>query len=73
MSDLSKEQKKELQKLADDMAKEAKSVRLDYKNNPSEISGSEIHIHENSPYLKERHERLITFDGKQMKIKPDSK
>ena len=73
MDELTKKQKEELQKLADGMSQEAKSVRLDYKKTPSEISGSQVHIHENSPYLKERHERLITFDGKQMKIKPDSK
>ena len=71
MKELTKEQQKELKKLADDMAKEAKSVRLDYKNEPSDMSGSVVQIHENSPFLKEKHERLITIDGKQVRIKPD--
>ena len=53
-----------LQKLAEEMINEAKKIREDYKNNPSEMSGSYIHIHENSPYLKEKHERLIKFDKK---------
>ena len=48
---LTKEQKKELQSLADDIIFEAKEVRLDYKNNPSELSGSVIQVHENSPAL----------------------
>ena len=43
------------------------------KDNPSEESGSRIHIHQNSPFLKEKHERLIKIDGKELKIKPDTK
>tara|TARA_Y100001963_G_scaffold126867_1_gene179762 strand:- start:969 stop:1214 length:246 start_codon:yes stop_codon:yes gene_type:complete len=70
--ELKNKQKEELQKLADEMAEEAKKVREDYKNNPSELSGSVTQVHEDSPLLKERHERLITFDGKEMKIKPDA-
>ena len=50
-NNLTKEQKKELQSLADDIIFEAKEVRLDYKNNPSELSGSVIQVHENSPAL----------------------
>ena len=64
--------KKELERLAKEMSEEAKKVREDYNNNPSEISGSVTHIHENSPYLKERHERVIEFVGKKLKIKPDA-
>jgi hypothetical protein len=48
---LTKEQREELQKLTDDLVIEAKKVRKDYKKNPSEISGSVVSIHENSPYL----------------------
>ena len=47
VSELTKEQKKELQKLADDMTQEAKKVRLDYKENPSDMSGSVHYVHEN--------------------------
>ena len=68
---LTKKQIKELEKLTKDMVGEAKKVVKDYKENPSEISGSVIMVHENSPYLKEKNERLITFGGKQMKIKSD--
>ena len=63
---LTKKQQEELQKLADEMSREAKSVRLDYKDNPSVESGSRVYIHQNSPFLKEKHERLIKFDKKDL-------
>ena len=72
MKELTKEQQKELKKLADEMAKEAEGVRKSYKNEPSDMSGSVVQIHENSPFLKEKHERLVTLDGKQVRIKPDA-
>tara|TARA_Y100000034_G_C6545139_1_gene235337 strand:- start:187 stop:423 length:237 start_codon:yes stop_codon:yes gene_type:complete len=70
---LTKKQQEELQKLTDEIIQDAKKVRLDYKENPSEISGSITQIHENSPFLKEKHERLVKIDGKELKIKPDTK
>ena len=70
---LTKKQQEELQKLTDDMIKDAKKVRLDYKENPSDMSGSVHYVHENSPFLREKHERLIKIDGKELKIKPDTK
>tara|TARA_R100001594_G_scaffold100874_1_gene135480 strand:- start:304 stop:513 length:210 start_codon:yes stop_codon:yes gene_type:complete len=60
---------KELKKLMEEMTEEAKKVREDYIKNPSNMSGSRIHIHENSPLLATKEERLIKFDGKEMKIK----
>ena len=39
---------------SDDMLGDAKSVVNDYKKNPSEISGSEIRISADSPFLDER-------------------
>ena len=48
---MKKEHKKELEELMREMTEEAKKVREDYIKNPSEESGSQIHIHENSPYL----------------------
>ena len=52
--ELTKEQKKELEKLIEEIMKEAKSVVDDYVKNPSKISGSaEIRIHEDSPWLDE--------------------
>ena len=51
MSLLTDKQKQELQKLADEVLKEAKLVKQDYKNNPTDLSGSVVNIHENSPFL----------------------
>ena len=51
MSLLTDKQKEELQKLADEVLKEAKLVKEDYEDNPSDISGSMVNIHENSPFL----------------------
>ena len=45
--------KKELERLAKEMSEEAKKVREDYKKNPSEMSGSVVQIHEDSPFLDE--------------------
>ena len=70
---LTKKQQEELQKLTDELIRDAKKVRLDYKENPSEMSGSITQVHENSPFLKEKHERLVKIDGKELKIKPDTK
>ena len=52
--ELNKEQQKELQKLIDAVSDEAKKVVEDYENNPSEISGSVVQIHEESPFVDER-------------------
>mgnify|MGYP003142364922 CR=1 FL=1 len=73
LEDLTKEQKKELDELTQDMVQEAKKVRLDYEKNPSNMSGSVHFVHENSPFLKEKQERLIKIGEKELKIKPDSK
>ena len=51
--ELTDKQKEELQKLADEVLKEAELVVKDYKEIPSEISGSVTQIHENSPFLDE--------------------
>ena len=70
---LSSKESKELKKLISEITKEAKNVVKDYKDNPSEMRGSITQVHENSPYLANREERLISIDGKKMKIKPDKK
>ena len=52
MSDkLTKEQKEQLEKLKKEIVDEAKKVVNDYVDNPSDISGSVVNIHENSPFL----------------------
>ena len=48
---LTKKQREELQSLIDEITSEAKNVKLDYETNETDISGSLVHIHENSPYL----------------------
>ena len=65
---MNKEQKEELKRLISEITQEAKNVVEDYTKNPSEMSGSLIEIHENSPYVATREERLFSFDGKRLKV-----
>ena len=44
---------KELERLKKEILKEAKKVVDDYIKNPSDISGSIIHIHQDSPFMSE--------------------
>ena len=53
MSKLTKEQKKELEKLAAEIEAEAIQMRLDYETNPSEMSGSVVVVHQNANILEE--------------------
>ena len=55
--------KKELERLKKEILKEAKEVVKNYVDNPSEISGSVINIHENSPFLDEDEEGEPQFSG----------
>ena len=50
---LTKKQKEELQRLADEIMNLSTEVIKDYELIPSEISGSTIQINENSPFLDE--------------------
>jgi len=50
---------KKLQKLTDEILEEAKLVLEDYKKSPSELSGSVIQVHYDSPLIKTREERLL--------------
>ena len=63
MSLLTDKQKEELQKLADEVLKEAKLVKEDYEDNPSDISGSMVNIHENSPFLDADDNAEPVFSG----------
>ena len=58
---MNKKQKEELKKLANEIMGEAKMVKQDYEDNPSEESGSYVNIHETSPYLND------TFTGESWK------
>ena len=48
---LTDKQKKELQKLVDEISSLSSEIVEDYELNPSEISGSVVEINENSPFL----------------------
>ena len=61
--DLTKEQKEELEKLQKEIVDEAKKVVEDYVDNPSEISGSTINIHQNSPFLDSDEKGEPLFSG----------
>ena len=54
MEDLNPEQKKELKDLTNEILEEVKLVVDDYTNNPSDMSGSMVLVHQNSPHLKEK-------------------
>ena len=55
MSKLTKEQKEwmELEKLTAELEAEAIQMRVDYEENPSEMSGSVVVVHEDSKFLDE--------------------
>ena len=65
--DLTKEQREELEKLQKEIVDEAKKVVEDYVDNPSEISGSTLNIHQNSPFLDEDEEGEPLFSGSRWK------
>ena len=51
---LTDEQKAHLEKLVKEITNEVEKVVKDYKENPSEMSGSITQVHENSPLLNEK-------------------
>ena len=61
--DLTKEQKEELEKLQKEILDEAKKVVDNYVENPSDISGSVINIHQNSPFLDSDKSNEPLFSG----------
>ena len=60
MKNLTKEQKKELERIALELEAEAIQMKLDYENNPSEHSGSVVFINQESTLLKNEKEKLGT-------------
>ena len=54
---------KELERLKKEILKEAKKVVENYVDNPSEISGSVVNIHQNSPYLDSDADGEPLFSG----------
>ena len=65
--DLTKQQKEELEKLQKEIIDEAKKVVENYVDNPSDISGSVVNIHQNSPFLDEDEEGEPAFSGSRWK------
>ena len=59
--------KKELERLKKEILDEAKKVVDDYVDNPSEISGSTINIHQNSPFLDTNENDEPAFSGSRWK------
>ena len=56
-------EEKELERLKKEILEEAKKVVKDYVDNPSDISGSTINIHQNSPYLDTDEDDEPLFSG----------
>jgi len=65
--DLTKQQKEELEKLQKEIVNEAKKVVENYVDNPSDISGSVVNIHQNSPFLDEDDKGEPVFSGSRWK------
>ena len=65
--DLTKEEKEELEQLKKEIMDEAKKVVNNYVDSPSDISGSVVNIHENSPFLDEDLDGEPAFSGSRWK------
>ena len=65
--DLTIEQREELEKLQKEIIDEAKKVVEDYVDNPSDISGSVVNIHQNSPFLDTDENNEPSFSGSRWK------
>ena len=50
---LTKKEQKELELIAAEIEAEAIQMKIDYENNPSEMSGSVVVIHQDSEFLDE--------------------
>ena len=59
--------RKELEKLKKEIMDEAKKVVDNYVDNPSDISGSVVNIHQNSPFLESDENNEPTFSGSRWK------
>ena len=58
---------KELERLKKEILDEAKKVVDNYVENPSDISGSVVNIHQNSPFLDSDENDEPTFSGSRWK------
>ena len=58
---------KELEELKKEIMEEAKKVVDNYVENPSDISGSTVNIHQNSPFLDSVDDKEPQFSGSRWK------
>ena len=65
--DLTKEEQEELEKLQKEIVDEAKKVVDNYVDNPSDISGSVVNIHQNSPFLDSKKDGEPMHSGSRWK------
>ena len=56
MKDLTKEQQQELEQLALEIEAEAIQMKLDYEDNPSDMSGSVVQVHPDAEFLNDEEE-----------------
>ena len=66
-NNLTKKQIEELKKIEKEILEQAKKVVEDYVDNPSDISGSVVNIHQNSPFLDEDENGEPAFSGSRWK------
>ena len=55
-NELTKEQQKELEQLALEIEAEAIQMKLDYEDNPSDMSGSVVYVHPDAEFLNDEEE-----------------
>ena len=60
---LNKKQREELQSLVNSITEEAKKVVTDYETNETDMSGSVVNIHENSPFLDSNEDDEPLYSG----------
>ena len=53
---LTKEQQQELEQLALEIEAEAIQMKLDYEDNPSDMSGSVVYVHPDAEFLNDEEE-----------------
>ena len=59
--------KKQLERLKKEILDEAKKVVKDYVDNPTDVSGSTVNIHHNSPFLDSIDDKEPQFSGSRWK------
>tara|TARA_R100001082_G_scaffold97551_1_gene65459 strand:+ start:175 stop:426 length:252 start_codon:yes stop_codon:yes gene_type:complete len=67
-----KEFKKEMEIILQHIIKDAKNVGDDYKESPSELSGSILQIHEKSPILSNEYSGSTDLESNHLKNDDDS-